>query len=86
MLEVESRRDDAICRVLDEARAELLARGTLDLPAWQARHPDLGEELRGLLEMLRHLDLAASDWKEAGDTAAGLCSPTPVPPVPGRAT
>ncbi len=53
-----------IVALLDEARAELRARGMLDLESWRQRYPDLAEQLLPLLETLRSLDTAAEDWKE----------------------
>src|SRR5215470_4249752 len=63
MSEVPSERDDRLALVLTEALEIYRSGGTVDLAAFQARHPDLAGELPDLLDTLLTLDTAVSDWK-----------------------
>ena len=88
----DTERDARLTQVLEEARAAWRAGGALDVAAWRARHPELGEELTALLETLRDLDTAAEEWRwlsgatrtwelaVSGDAPA----PEPVPAQVGR--
>jgi serine/threonine protein kinase len=63
MSDVPSERDDRLAQVLTEALETFRGGGSVDLAAWQARHPDLAGELPDLLETLLSLDTAVEDWK-----------------------
>jgi serine/threonine protein kinase/tetratricopeptide (TPR) repeat protein len=63
MTDPEQERDEHIARLLDEALAELRARGSLDVAAWQARYPELGAELPAILDTLRNFETAVDDWR-----------------------
>jgi tetratricopeptide (TPR) repeat protein len=92
MSEQDTERDDRLTQVLEEARAAWRAGGALDVAAWRARHPELGEELAALLETLRDLDTAAEEWRwlsgltRTWELAAsgGAPAPEPVPAQVGR--
>ncbi len=55
-LDTEHEHDDRLVAVLDEALAELRAKGAIDVAAWKERNPDLAGELPALLETLRNLE------------------------------
>jgi WD40 repeat protein len=61
----DSQRDARLTQALEEARSELRLGKQLDPAAWQARHPDLADELPELLETLRGLETAAEEWRSA---------------------
>jgi WD40 repeat protein/tetratricopeptide (TPR) repeat protein/tRNA A-37 threonylcarbamoyl transferase component Bud32 len=63
MSEQETERDVEISRLLDEALRELRERGAIDTASYEARRPDLADELNGLLETLRAVDTAVEDWR-----------------------
>jgi tetratricopeptide (TPR) repeat protein len=91
MSEPDTERDARLTAVLEEARSAWRAGGALDVGDWRARHPELGEELAGLLETLRELDTAAEEWRwlsgvtHAWDLGATGVEALPVSePVPAR--
>ena len=63
MPEVIGERDLRIAQLLDEAVSAMRSGATLDLTSWRERYPDLADEMAELLETLRELDTAASDWR-----------------------
>jgi serine/threonine protein kinase/Flp pilus assembly protein TadD len=75
-------RETRIAQVLEEAQAEVLQGGQFDLAGWQARHPDLADELPGLLETVRDLDTAVEEWRWLA-TATQTLQPSPPPIAPG---
>lgn len=68
MADPELERDLQSVVILDEALAELRACGTLDVAAWQARHPKLAGDMAARLELLRELE-----------TRLGSCRSAPAP-------
>src|SRR5262245_27751390 len=80
-----------LAAILDKALADLQTTQTLDVASWQARYPDLAEELAPLLQTLHDVDTALSDWKagpadatisEAPDALPGAGPPPPTNTVP----
>lgn len=63
MVDPKEERDARLAQLLDDLQAELRAHNTIDVAAWQARHPDMADELLALLETLRNLDTAVDDWR-----------------------
>jgi tetratricopeptide (TPR) repeat protein/tRNA A-37 threonylcarbamoyl transferase component Bud32 len=63
MSETLNERDDRLAGLLTEALDTYRSHGTVDLAAWQARHPDVAAELPELLDTLRNLETAVEDWK-----------------------
>ena len=87
MSDLDAERDLRIAQLLDDAMTEWRARGLLDEAAWQARYPDLADEIPGLFDTLRDLDTAAGDWKLADPVAAARTvaeAPPPEPPTAER--
>jgi tRNA A-37 threonylcarbamoyl transferase component Bud32 len=90
MSQPESQRDAEISQLLDEALRELRQRGAIDTASYEARRPDLADELNGLLETLRAVDTAVEDWRlvpTAAETThddphSHAAATRPVPPVP----
>ncbi len=91
------RRDERLAEVLEQTRDEYRAAGRIDLASWQARYPDLADELPGLLHTLRDLETAVQDCRAGtadtcgGETAADVPAaaarvesslPAPWPPAP----
>lgn len=60
-------RELQIATLLDEALTEFRKTGKLDVAAWQARYPDLAEELQARLETLRNLDTVLEEWRAVPD-------------------
>jgi tetratricopeptide (TPR) repeat protein/serine/threonine protein kinase len=63
MNDPQAERDTLLANLFDQAMAELKTGGTIDLASWQARHPELADDLPPLLATLRDLDTAVDDWK-----------------------
>jgi hypothetical protein len=94
MSDVQNDRDDRLAGLLTEALESVRDHRTIDVAAWQARHPDLADELPELLDTLRRLDTAAADWKliagpETPPPPASLVTvptadPSPPRPLPER--
>jgi tetratricopeptide (TPR) repeat protein len=71
MSDVQNDRDDRLAGLLTEALETFRDRRTVDVAAWQARYPDLADELPALLDTLRGLDTAVSDWKAIASPETG---------------
>jgi serine/threonine protein kinase len=61
MLDSDVRREEAPARALEQAAAEYWKTGRIDLVAWQARHPDLADDLAHLLRALLETETAVLD-------------------------
>src|SRR6266542_4405060 len=77
----EIERDVRIAGLLEEAELQLRAGQPLDVTGFQARHPDLADELPALLETLRDLDTAAEHWKSGTTQDEAEAAPGAYPPA-----
>jgi serine/threonine protein kinase/uncharacterized protein YkwD/Leucine-rich repeat (LRR) protein len=71
-------RDLRLAAVLDEALAEFRGTGRLDVSSWQARHPDLADQIPALLKTLRDVDSTLQELRTT-DTAAETSALSAVP-------
>jgi hypothetical protein len=78
MSESSAERDTRLAVILEQARAELRRGTTPDVAAWQARHPDLADELPDLLATLRDLDTAADEWRWLASATRSFAPLAPV--------
>jgi hypothetical protein len=83
MTDPETQSCSELTDLLDQALADLRAGRTVDLSSWQTRFPEHASRLASLLEAVRALDGAITDWQAAADfVAAAACSPCPAGPLP----
>ncbi len=82
MANLETDSDEQVARILDEVVAKIRTGSAIDVAAWQARYPDVADELPALLSTVRDFDTAVADWKAApGSTETFADGSTPEAPA-----